>query len=341
LLLRREFPPQELRRLLTLQRDAATTLQALISDILDLSKMEGGKVDLETVAFEMRAVVSSCELLVCHSAAAKGLTFHTAVDPAVPAWLEGDPTRLRQVMLNLLSNAIKFTDSGDIELVARVVGSAPQRLRISVKDTGIGIPADKRGRLFQPFSQIDSSTRRRFGGSGLGLAICRRLVALMGGQMGAESEEGSGSEFWFELPLVTALAPAALDPDDAASHYYGPPRRILLAEDNATIQILVSSVLETAGHQVEIVVNGEEAVDAASSGAFDIILMDINMPIMDGFVAAQRIRASQTPGRHVPIIALTANVANGSAERCRAAGMDEFVAKPINIDQLLQTIAQF
>jgi len=341
LLLRGDFEPSGLRRYLNLQRDAARTLQVLIDDILDLSKIEAGKLELETVAFEPRALVAACEVLVGHSAATKGLGFHTAVDPAVPAWLEGDPTRLRQVMLNILTNAVKFTETGGIDLVVRIAGAGPSRLRISVKDTGIGIPTDKLGRLFQPFSQVDASTSRRFGGSGLGLAICNRLIELMGGEIGVESQNGRGSEFWFEVPLVSAVAPQAASTEDATSLDGGTPRRILLAEDSATIQILVSSILELAGHQVEIVANGAEAVRAASLDAFDLILMDLHMPVMDGFEAVRRIRAAEAAGRRIPIVALTANVMSGDVERCRAAGTDDFLAKPINMDQLLATIARF
>jgi len=338
-LLRGNFEPQELRRFLVLQRDAALTLSALVDDILDLSKVEAGRLELEVVAFEPRAVVAGCEILVGHSIEAKGLTFHSVIEASVPQWLAGDPTRLRQVILNLLTNAVKFTGTGSIALTTRMAGVDGTRLRIGVRDTGIGIPADKLGRLFLPFSQVDASTNRRFGGSGLGLAICRRLVELMGGEIGVESAEGRGSEFWFEVPLAGAAAPEPAVPADAA-FTAGAPRRVLLAEDNPTNQVLVSAVLEMAGHRVEIVDNGAAAVQAAATGAFDLILMDLRMPVMDGLEATRRIRATEMDDRHVPIVALTANATSSDVEHCRAAGMSDFLAKPIDMDLLLATVTR-
>ena len=339
LLLRGEFEPSELRHFLKLQREAALTLLALVNDILDLSKIEAGRLDLEKVPVELSSIVSGCEVLVGRSAEQKGLTFRTHIDPSVPPWLEGDPTRLRQVILNLLANAVKFTETGGIELTAGMAASAAgePRLRVDVRDSGIGIPADKVAQLFLPFSQVDASINRRFGGSGLGLAICRRLIGLMGGEIGVDSVEGKGSRFWFEIPMGSSQGPApSMSPGDAAASA-GAPRRLLLAEDNATIQILVTSVLEMAGHEVVLVENGADAVSAVQTGTFDLVLMDLHMPVMDGLEATRRIRSAEG-GRRTPVVALTANATSDDLERCRAAGMDGFLAKPIDLDQLLATI---
>ena len=341
LLLRKNSDPDELRRFLELQRDAGRALLALVNDILDLSKIEAGKFELEQMPFEPRAIIADCEALVAHGAKAKGLILASEVDAAVPDRLLGDPTRLRQITLNLLSNAVKFTDAGSVTLSARWTEPSPglSELRVTVTDTGIGIPADRLGRLFQEFSQVDDSTSRRFGGSGLGLAICRRLVELMGGRIGVDSEAGRGSLFWFEVPAAIGPAMASNAPQPAAAVLgAADTRRILLAEDSAPVQILVSAVLETAGHLVDIVDDGAAAVRAAADGTYDLILMDVQMPVLDGLAATREIRASETGGRRVPIIALTANATSDEMERCRQAGMDIFLSKPVDLDLLLATI---
>ena len=341
LLLRKNSDPDELRRFLELQRDAGRALLALVNDILDLSKIEAGKFELEQMPFEPRAIFADCEALVAHGAKAKGLTLASEVDAAMPDRLLGDPTRLRQITLNLLSNAVKFTDAGSVTLAARWTEPSPglAELRVTVTDTGIGIPTDRLGRLFQEFSQVDDSTSRRFGGSGLGLAICRRLVELMGGRIGVESVAGHGSTFWFEVPAAIGPAVASNAPQPAAAvSGTTAARRILLAEDSAPVQILVSAVLETAGHQVDIVDDGAAAVRAAATNTYDLVLMDVQMPVLDGLGATREIRASETGGRRVPIIALTANATSDEMERCRQAGMDIFLSKPVDLDLLLTTI---
>jgi PAS domain S-box-containing protein len=340
LLLRKNSDP-ELRRFLELQRDAGRALLALVNDILDLSKIEAGKFEIESVPFDPRAVLGDCEALVAHGAQMKGLELSTQIDPTVPLWLKGDPTRLRQVTLNLLNNAVKFTDAGSVTLTAwwREPSSGPPELCVTVTDTGIGIPADRLDRLFQEFSQVDDSMSRRFGGSGLGLAICRRLVELMGGRIGVDSTANLGSMFWFEVPALAAPPPAsALGPSARAAPGTGEPRRILLAEDSAPIQILVSSMLEAAGHQVDVVDNGAAAVRAAAAGGYDLVLMDVQMPVLDGLAATRQIRAAEAGNRHIPIVALTANATSGELERCRLAGMDIFLTKPVDLDLLLDTI---
>lgn len=343
LLLRKNADPDELRRFLELQRDAGRALLALVNDILDISKIEAGKLELEQVPFEPRKILAGCEALVAQSAEAKGLKLSTDIDAAIPDWLLGDPTRLRQIMLNLLSNAVKFTDSGSVALTARWIEPSQGRpeLRVTVTDTGIGIPAERLGRLFQEFSQVDDSTSRRFGGSGLGLAICRRLVELMGGRIGVDNTTDRGSMFWFEVPATIApsiAAAAATGHTADATSASTTMQRILLAEDSAPIQILISSVLQAAGHSVEVVDNGAAAVSAAATGSYDLILMDVQMPILDGLAATRQIRASETGGGRLPIVALTANATSGEVERCRLAGMDVFLSKPVDLDLLLATI---
>ena len=343
LLLRKNVDPTELRRFLELQRDAGRALLALVNDILDISKIEAGKLELEQVPFEPRAVLASCEALVLQGAEAKGLKLSSDVDAAIPVWLLGDPTRLRQITLNLLSNAVKFTDAGSVVLAARWIEASPGRpeLRVTVTDTGIGIPDERLGRLFQEFSQVDDSTNRRFGGSGLGLAICRRLVELMGGRIGVDNTADRGSMFWFEVPATmaptAAVASATGKQNDAASDGAA-VQRILLVEDSAPIQLLITSVLEAAGHDVQVADNGADAVSAAATGSYDLILMDVQMPVLDGLAATRQIRAAETGGRHVPIVALTANATSGEVERCRLAGMDVFLTKPVDLDLLLTTI---
>ena len=253
----------------------------------------------------------------------------------------GDPGRLRQVLLNLLGNALKFTESGSVTAYASAVGS---ELRFEVTDTGIGIPVEKQGQIFEAFSQVDGSITRRFGGTGLGLTICSRLVERMGGSIGVISTEGQGSTFAFTVRaerrhgIVVQNTPENTDaPRPALS-----PLRILMAEDNKVNQAVVSRILERAGHTVTIAVNGEEAAEMYLASGFDLVLMDVHMPVLDGFEATARIREMErSKGTHTPLIALTANAMDGDRERCLRAGMDGYISKPVRRDELLDTIAQF
>ena len=341
LMLRSDLEPAEVTHFLELQRDSAQALHALVNDILDLSKIEAGRLDLEAAPFELRSVASGCVGLVAHTARAKGIALQTIIDDAVPEWLLGDSTRLRQIILNLLTNAVKFTDSGEVLLTVEAVagGQGEERFRVTVADTGIGIPADRVEYLFQPFTQADSSTTRRFGGTGLGLAICKQLVELMHGTIGVETTVGQGSSFWFELALERTDPPQDVVTGVAAAS--AGKRRILLAEDSPVIQTLVATILRKAGHEVEIVGNGVAAVEAAISGNFDIVLMDAQMPLMGGLEATREIRARETGERRLPIVALTANATEQDVEQCLASGMDRFLSKPINMGRLLAVVSEF
>jgi PAS domain S-box-containing protein len=314
---------------------ASEALLGVINDILDYSKLEAGAVEMEARAFDPRALTQAAAAMIEGQCEVKGLTLAVAVDPNLPAALTGDEGRLRQVMLNFLANAAKFTAKGCVTLEASWTG---ERLRIAVTDTGIGIPADKIETLFERFSQADNSTTRVYGGTGLGLSISRRLVEMMGGEIGAESRTGEGSTFWCEIPLTPAEALAS---DDQGVGEAASPDglRILVADDAAANRELVVAILGGMGVALETVEDGAKAVEAARAGGYDLILMDVHMPVMDGLDATRAIRALGGEAGRVPIIALTANVQPEQVLRCREAGMDDHVGKPIQVAELLRVIA--
>jgi PAS domain S-box-containing protein len=337
---------------------SADALITLINDILDLSKIEAGKLRLDRVPFLLKAVVEETTSIFALQARAKGLEFACTLAPGVPFAVSGDPGRLRQVMTNLLGNAIKFTENGQIHLAVEMLMSEVPgsiHLRFWVKDTGIGISPDQKNRLFQTFTQGDGSSTRKYGGTGLGLAISKQLVALLGGEIGVESEPGRGSYFWFTatfdepapseveqlhqsasrvetMNLATALA---------ASAGVRQERRVLLAEDNAINQRIAVRLLQKLGLVVDAVVNGREAVDALSKREYDLVLMDCQMPVLDGFEATKIIRKNETGTRRTPICALTANAMEGDRDRCLAAGMDDYISKPVDIEKLRETVARW
>jgi PAS domain S-box-containing protein len=330
-------------------RKSGESLLHIINDILDFSKIEAGKLELESIDFNLHDLIRDVMAMPSEQATHKGIQLVSDVAPDVAEGLRGDPTRLRQILTNLLGNALKFTQQGGVTLkvgcVGYVDGAAP-RLRFEVIDTGIGIPADALPHLFKAFSQADESTTRRYGGTGLGLAITQQLVELMGGSIGVSSEADRGSTFWFEIPARALSKPLVLLQSQKIAIGQTALRgcRVLLAEDNAVNQAVTNAMLGTLGCGAKIVGNGLQAVEAATAGEFDVILMDCNMPQLDGWEATRRIRAWEA-AKHaphkVPIIALTANALQGDRERCLEAGMDDFLSKPFKREELLHVLARW
>ena len=339
---------EEQQALVATALDSGEGLLAILNDILDVSKLEAGRLELETTDFELAALVNGVVDLQAAHMAAKGIDLDSTIRPGTPAHLAGDPGRIRQVLLNLVSNAVKFTEDGQVSIV---VSGEPRRadggcrLRFEVSDTGIGIPLDRQGELFTEFSQLDVSYARRFGGTGLGLSISKKLVDLMGGEIGVASREGEGSRFWFTVPLGAAAdrpyeAKPEAPPVEPSKFEPVEPRqaRLLLAEDNSANQMVARLMLRQAGYQVDIVGNGLEAVEAVTNRAYDLVLMDVAMPEMDGLEATRRIRALTGPRAAIPIIAITANAMSGDRESCLAAGMTGYVAKPFDKAELVAAI---
>ena len=314
---------------------ASEALLSVINDILDYSKLEADAVDLDPQAFDLRAMAEGAVAIVEIQCQAKGLTLETVIDADLPGALMGDEGRLRQVTLNLLSNAVKFTAAGTVRLVMTAV--ADGRLRMAVTDSGIGIAPDKIDALFDRFAQADTSTTRVYGGTGLGLAISRRLIEMMGGEIGADNRPGGGSTFWFEVPMHEAVA--GVEAAGAGDLAVDDGLKILMADDAAPNRELVTAILGGLGLALETVCNGAEAVEAARTGAYDLILMDVHMPVMDGLDATRAIRALGGAAGRTPIIALTANVQPDQVLRCREAGMDGHVGKPIQVGELLAALA--
>src|SRR6202158_2223001 len=327
-------------------RRAGDNLLNLINDILDLSKVEASQLELERTGFSLNDLLEKVTEMVALRASEKGLAMVYEIAPGVPNDLVGDPTRLRQVLLNLLGNAIKFTQSGEVTL--RVAPDAnpsvPTALRFTVSDTGIGIPREKLGQVFERFTQADSSTTRRFGGSGLGLTISKRLVELMGGRSWVESEVGKGSVFAFAVrfDISAAVNRATAAPIGAAPEPALPALHILLVEDSPDNRTITMAYLEDTPYRVEIAENGDIACKKFTAGNYDLVLMDRQMPVMDGLTATRTIRAwEQANGRPAtPIIALTAAALKGDREMCLAAGCTAFLTKPIRQEVLLQAIKE-
>ena len=311
-------------------------LGSLINDILDLTKIEKGRLVLERLPFAPAETAQEVMRLLNPRATDKKIDLRFEAQLAGPLLVAGDPLRFRQIIVNLLDNAIKFTPRGTVTLFMSWQppegNAAHGQLAIRVCDTGIGIPAEKLGDIFQMFTQADTSTARRFGGTGLGLAICQRLVILMGGQIVARSTPGEGSEFSFTLPLPPFSFPAeAIEPVAKPEVKSGPTPRILVVDDMETNRFLLEVFLRRHGFEPELAAGGEEAVRLALANHYDAILMDLQMPDIDGYTATRRIRSAETHGRHTLIIALTASVTHGTRERCFAAGMDEHLTKPLDL----------
>ncbi len=330
------------------QRDAATiiresgaTLLAIINDILDFSKIEAGRLETERIPFEPAPILAGVLKLFETVAGKNGVQLHLECGSPAGLVLLGDPARFRQILTNLVSNAIKFTEQGAVTV--RLESLDETRARVSVTDTGIGIPADKHALLFQEFSQVDGSATRRFGGTGLGLAICKRLVELMGGEIGCDSTPGRGSTFWLAMPVTAAAVsqrPRRAVAESSALSAAAAARqgRILVVEDNRTNQLLATHMISRLGFAVEIAVDGNEGVELASRTRYDLIFMDCHMPELDGYGATQAIRQLPGAAGKVPIVALTASVFIEDRQRCFDAGMNDFLTKPIDRDELRRTL---
>jgi CheY-like chemotaxis protein len=346
-------------------KKSADALLTLINDILDLSRIEAGKLRLDRLPFSLTATIEESSALFALQARTKGLDFSSAVSGALPDTLVGDAGRVRQVLTNLIGNAVKFTDSGRIDVDAEMERSTEDGfvVRFSVRDTGIGIPAEQQSRLFESFTQGDGSSTRKYGGTGLGLSISKQLVELMGGELGLESRPGEGSRFWFtasfgkaalavvpstaqaKRPVPTPAAlkaaapvakPAALPPEK--SNGSSERLRVLLAEDNEINQRIALRLLDKLGLAADAVDNGRAAVEALAQKNYDLVLMDCQMPDMDGFEATAVIRNRERGKGHTPICALTANAMEGDREKCLAAGMDDYISKPVGLDKLREVV---
>jgi len=332
LLLDAPLPRDQYQHVQTI-RASARALLTVVDDILDLTKLDAGKIVIETAPFRLRQVLDDIELILRPRAAERGLNFSVKVAKDVPEAVMGDGPRLRQILLNLGSNAIKFTESG--EVTVRVVTEGNDHLRFEVEDTGIGIDETTRGRLFEEFFQADGGLQHGVG-SGMGLNISRRLVELMGGSVTVDSHAGRGSTFRVVLPLTAAAPPTSVDPSPAQTPL--PPLKVLVAEDNPVNATVLATIVRRAGHQVTVVGDGRAAVEAASTQDFDIILMDMRMPLLDGLAATRTIRALPNLRGRVPILGVTANAFKEDQQSCLDAGMDGYVSKPVTAERLFAAI---
>jgi two-component system, sensor histidine kinase and response regulator len=342
-------------------QSSADCLMSLINGILDFSKIEQGMLELDPVDFNLHQLIHDVADIMAPAVRKSGLEILCELSPDLPKWVSADNARLRQILLNLVSNAVKFTEKGRVSIEAQkqYTDTGDLMVRIAVSDTGIGIPVDRRHRLFKLFSQVDGSTTRRFGGTGLGLAFCKKLVELFGGEIGVESESEKGSTFWFtvclqapseEHPEVITDSEVAAETARSAKIMEQEPHdfRVLVAEDYEINQVVIREFLRRFGLECKIVENGEGAIDQAKSGEFDMILMDCQMPLMDGLQATRVIRDAETPdyglsrnGRRIPIIALTANAVAGDREECLEAGMDDYLTKPITCQALTNMLLRW
>ena len=361
LVLATDLTPEQ-REYLDLSRTSADALLTVINDILDFSKIEAGKLDLEEAAFSARETLAAAQAVVALRARDQGLKLRTQLTPEVPDTLLGDQGRLRQVLINLLGNAVKFTEQGSVTVSVSVgadesVDASGVQLHFAVCDTGPGIPSAEIERIFRAFEQAEGSTRRRYGGTGLGLSICQRLVTMMGGRFWVESELGYGSTFHFTARFGRVMATTGSDragddrpnqPEEREGHVEAQPStslRVLVAEDNAVNRKLIARLLEKRGHRVVTATDGKQALATLDRERIDLVLMDVQMPEMDGIEATAEIRQRERDGRRfaargqrIPIIALTASAMKSDEERCLAAGMDAYVAKPIDAERLFRVM---
>ncbi|WP_337872117.1 ATP-binding protein [Ignavibacterium sp.] len=351
----------EVKQFISTARSSAESLLDVINAILDLSKIEAGKIELEKLNFNLHKVVNQAAMVVHQKAREKGIKIIEDLPPNDELNFVGDPTRIRQIYINLLGNAVKFTEEGEIRIKVEVAGLNGSKIKIisSIEDTGIGIPADKLSELFKPFSQVDGSEGKKFGGTGLGLVICKEFLNLMEGDIRVESEQGVGTKFTFHFFVDPALSNILGKKDSSDKNLKTIPMeslssqldkalveqrkrfRILLAEDNLINQKVAIRTLNSFGYQVDAVLNGEQAVSEHKSKRYDLILMDIQMPEVDGYTATKMIRKLDPPLNSVPIIALTAHALLGDKEKCLVAGMNDYISKPVVAKEIIQIIDKY
>jgi len=346
----------EQREYLQTVLSSGESLLGVINDILDFSKIEAGKLDLEILDFSLPATLENVRQLLWVKAREKGLQLICRIDPEVPVWLRGDSGRLRQILLNLGGSRVNIKQRGDVVVRACLDREDEHAavIRFLVEDDGIGISPHRQAHIFTPFTQEDSSTTRKYGGTGLGLTISRQLIALMGGQIGVESAPGSGSKFWFTAVFEkTAELPAQLpnvdppmvkeEPDGSVSVAPVPRGRLLIAEDNIVDQKVTLAILKKLGYQADAVSNGKEALAALRKGSYDLVLMDCQMPEMDGYEAAALIRQPQSGvcNHQIPIIALTAHAMKGDRDKCLAGGMNDYISKPVKITMVAEVLEKW
>ena len=356
-LLKRADLSQTERRYAQTIQDSGESLLDIVDNILDLARVEAGAMEVKRGRFLPRELLDSVELLWESRVREKDLEYFTRVEPGVPSVLIGDIDRIREILNNLVSNAVKFTDRGYLAVKLSYDRPAEHdqdghaRLRFEVSDSGVGIAPEDQSRLFGRFEQGDTSLTREHGGSGLGLAICKELTALLGGEIGVSSTPGKGSRFWFNVscwvpkenglpvPAGRLLSSEPLTASDIVMTNVA-PINVLVAEDCTTNQMIIHDILEYNGHNVDIVPNGQEAIEAALSGKYQLILMDVRMPIVDGLQATSEIRKAMQGAPRIPIVALTAHAMSGDRDQCLAAGMDDYVSKPFTIAQITEVIAK-
>lgn len=322
-------------------QDAVSVLTAIIDDLLDVAKMEAGRMTLDPQPANVRRLLEDSAAFFREPARRKGLELRLDLSPSIPDAVRVDPLRLRQIVSNLLANAVKFTEKGSVSLAAsaRPVAGGLVALRVSVRDTGIGIAPETREKLFQPFAQADASTTRRYGGTGLGLAICRRLAEMMGGTIDVDSRPGEGSEFWVELSVPVESAPpsARLAPAPIAASGV----RVLVVEDNPVNRQITKEMLALLGAEADLAENGAVALEALAGRAYDMVLLDCSMPVMDGYAATRALRRREAPGERTPVVAMTAHALSGDREKCLDAGMDDYLAKPLRLNDIAAALSRW
>jgi signal transduction histidine kinase/FixJ family two-component response regulator len=331
--------PAEARRYLEVAQSSADLLLQVIDDVLDFSKVEAGKLAMHPVELDIRAEIDQLVVLMGPRAEARGLLLHARVDHSVPQLFVGDPARLRQILLNLVANALKFTEHGSVTIEVRALDSheteaGDVELHFAVRDTGVGISPDNQRRIFDAFVQVSGASNGERGGTGLGLAIAARLVTLMGGELKVTSTPGTGSTFFFVVKFPRARHDDPRLDEEASRDVIRRRLRVLVADDNAINRTVTERMLQRGGHTVALAENGMQAMEMALAGRFDLVLMDVQMPEMDGLAATVAIRRAESTARRTPVVGLTAHALRGDRDRCLDAGMDDYVAKPVRRQEL-------